>query len=112
MAALVFTHDPVLFVIAAVLWQGCQMAVLVQMLAAAAVIDPTGRLVASLGGAGALGSGIGPLAVGAVLDAAGANVLSIVLALGTFVASLPLLKMTVASAMQPGGRQTQNVPAA
>lgn len=96
MAVLVLTHDPVLFTVAAVLWQACQLAVLVQMLAAAALIDPTGRLVASLSGAGALGTGVGPLAVGAVLDAAGADVLGLVLALGTFVASLPLLRMTVA----------------
>ncbi|WP_460072675.1 MFS transporter [Streptomyces sp. YKOK-I1] len=96
MALLILTHDPVLFVVAAVVWQTCQLAVLVQMLAAAALIDPTGRLVASLSGAGALGTGIGPLAVGAILDGAGAGVLSPILALGTFVASLPLLRMTVA----------------
>ena len=96
MAVLVLTRDPVLFTVAAVLWQACQLAVLVQMLAAAALIDPTGRLVASLSGAGALGTGIGPLAVGAVLDAAGADVLGLVLALGTILASLPLLRMTVA----------------
>lgn len=96
MALLIFTHDPVLFVVASVLWQTCQLAVLVQMLAAAALIDPTGRLVASLSGAGALGTGIGPLVVGAVLDGAGAGVLSLVLAIGTFAASLPLLRMTVA----------------
>ncbi|NUP35774.1 MAG: MFS transporter [Streptomyces sp.] len=97
MAALIVTHDAVLFVVAAVLWQTCQLAVLVQTLAAAALIDPTGRLVASLSGAGALGTGIGPLAVGAVLDEAGAGVLGVLLAAGTFVASLPLLRMTVAS---------------
>lgn len=96
MAVLILTHDPVLFTVAAVLWQACQLAVLVQMLAAAALLDPTGRLVASLSGAGALGTGIGPLAVGAVLDAAGADVLGMALALGTVVASLPLLRMTVA----------------
>ena len=96
MAVLVLAHDPVLFTVAAVLWQTCQLAVLVQMLAAAALIDPTGRLVASLSGAGALGTGVGPLAVGAVLDAAGTDVLGLVLALGTFLASLPLLRMTVA----------------
>ncbi|WP_340374434.1 MFS transporter [Streptomyces sp. SS7] len=95
MAALILTHDPVFFTVAAVLWQACQLAVLVQMLAAAALIDPTGRLVASLSGAGALGTGVGPLAVGAVLDTAGAGVLGLVLALGTLVASLPLLRMTV-----------------
>jgi predicted MFS family arabinose efflux permease len=97
MAVLIFTHDSVLFVVAAVLWQACQLAVLVQTLAAAALIDPAGRLVASLSGAGALGTGIGPLVVGAVLDGAGVGVLSLVLAIGTFVASLPLLRMTVAS---------------
>ncbi|WP_308010781.1 MFS transporter [Streptomyces sp. AC495_CC817] len=97
MALLIFTHDPVLFVLAAVLWQTCQLAVLVQTLAAAALIDPTGRLVASLSGAGALGTGLGPLGVGVVLDGAGAGVLSVVLAIGTFVASLPLLRMTVVS---------------
>ncbi|MEV5437450.1 MFS transporter [Streptomyces sp. NPDC052682] len=96
MAALVLTHDPVFFTVAAVLWQTCQLAVLVQMLAAAALIDPTGRLVASLSGAAALGTGTGPPAVGAVLDAAGADILGLALALGTFVASLPLLRMTVA----------------
>lgn len=112
MALLIFTHDPVLFIAAAVLWQTCQLAVLVQTLAAAALIDPTGRLVASLSGAGALGTGIGPLAVGAVLDGAGAGVLSVVLAIGTFVASLPLLRMTVASAKASAKGQAEPVPAA
>jgi predicted MFS family arabinose efflux permease len=41
MAVLIFTHDPVVFTVAAVLWQACQLAVLVQMVAAAALIDPT-----------------------------------------------------------------------
>jgi len=112
MAVLISTHDTVLFIAAAVIWQGCQLAVLVQMLAAAALIDPTGRLVASLSGAGALGTGIGPLAVGAVLDAAGAGVLGILLALGTFVASLPLLRMTVAGAGAPAERHPGPSPAA
>ncbi|MFJ5999936.1 MFS transporter [Streptomyces sp. NPDC092370] len=112
MAALILTHDPVLFTVAAVLWQTCQLAVLVQMLAAAALIDPTGRLVASLSGAGALGTGIGPLAVGAVLDAAGAEVLGLVLALGTFVASLPLLRMTVAGTQVSAERGPAASPAA
>ncbi|MDO0916652.1 MFS transporter [Streptomyces sp. DT2A-34] len=98
MAVLIWTRDPMLFTVAAVLWQACQLAVLVQMLAAAAVLDTSGRLVASLGGAGALGTGIGPLVVGVILDGAGAGVLSIVLAVGTFVTSFPLLRMTVASA--------------
>ncbi|SDP54065.1 Predicted arabinose efflux permease, MFS family [Streptomyces sp. cf386] len=105
MAVLIFTHDPVLFIVAAVLWQTCQLAVLVQTLAAAALIDPTGRLVASLSGAGALGTGVGPLAVGAILDGAGAGILSLVLAVGTFAASLPLLKMTVAGAKASAQRK-------
>ncbi|GAA2504565.1 hypothetical protein [Streptomyces longisporus] len=112
MAVLISTHDTVLFIAAAVIWQGCQLAVLVQMLAAAALIDPTGRLVASLSGAGALGTGMGPLAVGAVLDVAGAGVLSITLALGTFLASLPLLRMTVAGAGASAERHPAPSPAA
>lgn len=112
MAVLIITHDPVLFIVAAIVWQACQLAVLVQMLAAAAVIDPTGRLVASLSGAGALGTGLGPLAVGAVLDGAGAGVLGVVLALGTFVASLPLLRMTVASAAASDEPQLRKAPMA
>ncbi|MFD8813601.1 MFS transporter [Streptomyces sp. NPDC059627] len=110
MAVLIFTHDPVLFMVAAVLWQSCQLAVLVQTLAAAALIDPTGRLVASLSGAGALGTGIGPLAVGAVLDGAGAGALSLVLAFGTFVASMPLLRMTVAGDSIPGEPEPEPAP--
>lgn len=112
MAVLIITHDPVLFIVAAIVWQACQLAVLVQMLAAAAVIDPTGRLVASLSGAGALGTGLGPLAVGAVLDGAGADVLGVVLALGTFVASLPLLRMTVTSAAASDEPQPRKAPMA
>ena len=112
MAVLIVTHDPVVFTLAAVLWQACQLAVLVQMLAAAALIDPTGRLVASLSGAGALGTGVGPLAVGAILDGAGPDVLSLFLAVGTFAASLPLLRMTVASGEATDERpQPGRVPA-
>jgi hypothetical protein len=102
-AVLTFTDDPVVFTVAALLWQTCQLPVLVQMLAAA-LIDPTDRLVASFSVAGALGTGIGPLAVGTILDGAGADALSLVLALGTYVTSLPLLRMTVASGI--GHRRT------
>ncbi|QDQ16799.1 MFS transporter [Streptomyces spectabilis] len=112
MAALVLTHDPVLFTVAAVLWQACQLAVLVQTLAAAALLDPSGRLVASLSGASALGTGIGPLAAGAVLDTAGAGALSVLLALGTLVASLPPLRMTVASAAADRSQQPEPAPLA
>ncbi|GGV30278.1 MFS transporter [Streptomyces spectabilis] len=112
MAVLVLTRDPVLFVVAAVLWQACQLAVLVQTLAAAALLDPSGRLVASLSGASALGTGIGPLAVGAVLDTAGAGVLGVLLALGTLVASVPPLRMTVASATADRARRPEPARAA
>jgi predicted MFS family arabinose efflux permease len=95
MAVLVVTHDRMVFMAAAIAWQACQLAVLVQILAAAAVVDPSGRWTASLGGAGALGNGVGPLAVGHLLSSAGADVLAVVLAAGTVVASLPLLRMTV-----------------
>ena len=92
MAVVVITDEPVLFTVAAVVWQACQLAVLVQMVAAAAVLDPSGRLVASLSGASALGTGAGPLAVGLLLD--NAEVLGVVFALGMVAASLPLLRMT------------------
>lgn len=97
MAVVVTSDEPVLFTVAAVVWQACQLAVLVQMVAAAAVLDPSGRWVASLSGASALGTGAGPLAVGLLLDHAGAEVLGVVFALGVVVASLPLLRMTTAA---------------
>jgi predicted MFS family arabinose efflux permease len=106
LATLTVTDEPVLFIAAAVLWQACQLAVLVQTLAAAAIIDPSGRWVASLSGAGALGTGVGPLAVGVILDSAGAVVLGVLLALGTFLASLPLLKMTAASTASAAPQNT------
>ena len=106
LATLTVTGEPVLFIAAAVLWQACQLAVLVQTLAAAAIIDPSGRWVASLSGAAALGTGLGPLAVGVVLDGAGAGVLGVLLALGTFLASLPLLKMTAASTASAAAQNT------
>ncbi len=54
--------------------------------------------------------GVGPLAVGAILDGAGAGVLSPVLAIGTFIASLPLLRMTVASGEAADEPQPGRVP--
>jgi hypothetical protein len=79
-------------------WQACQLAVLVQMVAAAAVLDPSGRLVAALSGASALGTAAGPLLVGLLLDNAGAAVLGAVFAVGVVIASVPLLRMTTAAA--------------
>ncbi|MFL6114504.1 MAG: MFS transporter [Catenulispora sp.] len=94
---LVVTHSSSLFIATAVVWQTCQLAVLVQIIAAASVIDSTGRWVAALSGGGALGAGIGPVTVGAVTDNMGVGVLSITLTVGTLIASLPLLKMTASS---------------
>jgi predicted MFS family arabinose efflux permease len=102
LGTLIVTDEPVLFITSAVLWQACQLAVLVQTLAAAAIIDPSGRWVASLSGAGALGTGAGPLVVGLILDGAGTGVLGILLAVGTVLASIPLLKMTAASTASAG----------
>lgn len=94
---LIVAHSPTLFIATAVIWQTCWLAVLVQILAAASVIDSTGRWVAALSGGGALGGGIGPLVVGAIMDDMGVGVLSILLTAGTLIASLPLLKMTASS---------------
>ncbi|MEV6877492.1 MFS transporter [Amycolatopsis sp. NPDC051128] len=94
---LIVTHSPTLFIATAAIWQTCQLAVLVQVIAAASIIDSTGRWVAALSGGGALGGGIGPLAVGAIMDNMGAGVLSILLTAGTLIAALPLLKMAAAS---------------
>jgi len=101
MTVVLIGTDPVLFTVAAVVWQACQLAVLVQMVAAAAVLDPAGRLVAALSGASALGTGAGPLAVGLLLDNAGAEVLGAVFAVGMVIASVPLLRMTTAAAAAP-----------
>lgn len=100
-AVVLIGADPVLFTVAAVVWQACQLAVLVQMVAAAAVLDASGRLVAALSGASALGTGAGPLAVGLLLDHAGAQVLGVVFAAGLVIASVPLLRMTTAAAAAP-----------
>lgn len=97
MAVLVVTHSDVLFIVTAVVWQAAQLAVLVQTLGAAAVLDSTGRLVAALSGASSLGIGVGPLLVGASLGTLDITVIGILLGVGTFGASLPILKMTVAA---------------
>ncbi|MPY55928.1 MFS transporter [Streptomyces spongiae] len=104
MALLVTTHSSPLFIVMSVVWQATQLAVLIQTLGAAAVLDSTGRLVASLSGASALGVGFGPLLVGTFLDTLGITVLGVLLGMGTFVASLPILKMTVSA--------SESIPAA
>jgi MFS family permease len=101
MAVVVITDEPVVFTVAAVVWQACQLAVLVQMIAAAAAIDPAGRLVAALSGASAFGTAAGPLAVGLLLDNAGAVALGVVFAVAMVIASVPLLRMTTKAAEVP-----------
>ncbi|WP_051857540.1 MFS transporter [Streptomyces cellulosae] len=90
------TESSAVFTVAAVFWQAFQLAILVELLAAAAEANPSGRWVAALSGASAVGAGIGPLVVGAALDAAGPNVLAVALAAGVLLASLPLLRMAAA----------------
>ncbi|MFD9330365.1 MFS transporter [Streptomyces sp. NPDC060065] len=84
------------FAVATALWQAFLLAILVEVLAAAAVADSSGRWVAALSGAAAVGTGVGPLAVGAALDGVGASALAGLLAVGVLLASLPLLRMAAA----------------
>ncbi|MCU1679821.1 MAG: putative transrane efflux protein [Amycolatopsis sp.] len=88
------TDSAVGYSIAAVVWQMCQLAILMFLLATAAELDPSGRLVASLSGAVAMGAGLGPLGVGAVLDATSPSVAGVVLALLTVAAAAPLIRLT------------------
>lgn len=66
-------HPPqgTVFIVAAICWQICYLALLVQILAVAATIDRSGRLVAATAGALALGTGLGPAIVGTILDTVG-----------------------------------------
>ncbi|RSM46799.1 hypothetical protein DMB66_49120 [Actinoplanes sp. ATCC 53533] len=82
------------------------------MLAGASVIDSAGRWVAALSGSGTLGAGTDPLAVGAIMDNTGVGVLSILLAAGTLIASLPLLKMTASSDAAAATESVASLPQA
>ncbi|WP_331769188.1 MFS transporter (plasmid) [Embleya sp. NBC_00888] len=79
------------YVVAVVVWQCCYLAVLV--LAAAAEIDASGRWAVALSGAVTVGAGLGPPAVGALLDAVGPSGLGVVLAPAGCVAAVPVLRM-------------------
>jgi predicted MFS family arabinose efflux permease len=92
-ALVVSVGDPWVFGVAAVLWQAGQLAVLVQTLAAAAALDPTGRQVAALSGVAALGTAVGPFVVGMVVDSLPAAVLGGLLAAGTVISSVPLIAL-------------------
>ncbi|MFI6683241.1 MFS transporter [Streptomyces sp. NPDC050485] len=89
------------YTVATVLWQACYLAVLVLLISVMAEIDPGGRWVAAGSGAVAVGTALGPPAVGAVLDATSAPALGVVLALATCIAVGPLLRVTSSGAMMP-----------
>ncbi|GAA1899913.1 MFS transporter [Streptantibioticus ferralitis] len=107
------------YAVAMVVWQCCYLAVLVLVLAAAADIDAGGRWAAALSGATTVGTGLGPPAVGVLLDAVGPRGLGVVLLLASCVAAVPLLGMARGSggtaALErlwgPGRAEGSGVPA-
>lgn len=91
----VVTESATIFSVATSLWQVCYLALLVQILALAAGLDRSGRLVAATAGAMALGTGLGPAVIGATLDALGPWGLAVaLLALGVL-ALVPLARFAV-----------------
>ena len=89
----VVTESGTVFAIATSLWQVCYLALLVQILALAAGLDRSGRLVAATAGAVALGTGIGPAVIGATLDVVGPwGLAAALLGLGVF-ALVPLARL-------------------
>lgn len=94
-----------LFVGSALVWQMAYLGVLVLMLAVAADRDPSGRWVAAAGGALAIGAGLGPAAVGWLLDVVGTPGLSVALAAVTALAAVPL---TIVAAGTPPRRGIDN----
>ncbi|MFH8805116.1 MFS transporter [Streptomyces sp. NPDC017936] len=106
LAKLVIAAIPwsVAFVVSAVVWQVCFMALLVLVLAVAASADGSGRWVAAATGALAIGTALGPAPSGWVLDTMGPTGFGIFLALATGVAAVPLLRVCRAAA----SRQTED----
>jgi len=68
------------------------------VLAVAAAADRTGRWVAAASGAVAIGTGLGPIAAGWILDAVDTTVFGAVLAVATLAAAVPLLRTALAAA--------------
>ncbi|MEU1503149.1 MFS transporter [Streptomyces sp. NPDC005732] len=99
LAKLVIAAVPwwVSFIVSAVIWQVCFMALLVLVLAVAAAADSSGRWVASATGALAIGTALGPAPSGWILDTLGATAFGAVLAITTVVAAVPLLRTTRAA---------------
>lgn len=89
------------YTVATVLWQACYLAVLVLLISAMAEIDPSGRWVATGCGAVAVGTALGPPAVGTVLDVTSAPALGVVLAFATCITIGPLLRLARAGASTP-----------
>jgi len=85
---------PVVFAVACVIWQVCYLATLVLLLAAAGNFDPSGRWAAASAGALALGTGIGPAAIGATLDHFGSTGLAIGVVVAVAIAAIPVLRLT------------------
>ncbi|AZS75020.1 MFS transporter [Streptomyces lydicus] len=89
------------YAVATVLWQACYLAVLMLLISAMAEIDPGGRWVAAGSGAVAVGTALGPPAVGKVLDVTSAPTLGVILAFATCIAAGPLLRVARAGATAP-----------
>lgn len=92
--AVAVSGAPAVFAVACVVWQICYLATLVLVLAAAGNFDPSGRWVAASAGALALGTGIGPAVIGAILDQLGPAGLAIGIAVAVALAAIPLLRLT------------------
>lgn len=67
--------------------------------------DPGGRWAAAAGGALAVGTGLGPLAVGGVLDAVAAPVLGLILFVSTAVAAALLYTARHVLGTSPTGQR-------
>ncbi|MFF4391919.1 MFS transporter [Streptomyces sp. NPDC001552] len=109
--AVVWTGSAAAYAVAMVVWQCCYLAVLALALAAAAEIDASGRWAVALSGAVMVGAGLGPLAVGALLDAAGPAGLGAALAAATCAAAAPVLRMARISDGAPVGAELSGVVA-
>lgn len=91
--AVVTTDSPTVFAVACVVWQIGYLATLVLVLAAAAQFDRSGRWVAASAGALALGTGIGPAAVGATLDHLGPTGLAAGIVIVISLAAIRILQL-------------------
>ncbi|MFD9359390.1 MFS transporter [Streptomyces sp. NPDC060031] len=109
--AVVWTGSAAAYAVAMVVWQCCYLAVLALALAAAAEIDASGRWAVALSGAVTVGAGVGPLAVGALLDAAGPAGLGAALAAATCAAAAPVLRMARISDGAPAAAELSGVVA-